>query len=677
MREITKLKRSVKAVSPVISVLLLISIAVVASLIAYAWVTGYIGFQTDKAGKQIQIQSYELGSSIIYVQNTGQGTVHLKQDGSVYINDILKTISEVDGEPQKSGITIPIAPGQTVKVLVNCDPLKPGDRIKVVTVEGTSMETSGHNTSNVSNGNGNTGDSTAPIVSFSFTPTTPSIGETVQFTDTSTAGSGSITHRTWSFGDGSVTNDNPTPTHAYDTTGTKTVSLAVTNSNGKVSTTQQTITIYDYETPSASFTFTVTGTNVEFQDASTAGSGTITQWSWSFGTGASPSTSNIANPTVSYSSNGQKTVTLTVTNSHDKAATTSRTVNIGTTAGGAPTAEFTISNTNPYPGETVTFTDTSTAGTSGSISSRSWNFGDGGTSTARNPTHAYTTPGAKTVTLTVRDTDGQTSTATHTLTVTDYVSPIANFMFDPASPIINQAIAFTDTSTAGSGTINQYAWTFGSDASQPTSTARNPNGISYSTSGAKTVTLTVTDSNGKTGTITQTIQIGTSTVGPEPELLSSSFDGTDWASGWNDSPNPPWYPTATEGKDGTPTTAAKSDPLQNNEGAFTCNALVIPAGTNVIHVSFDYKVHFITNGYLRLYYSGLPNEDQYDPTFTYTGLSLTAANTDNDDWGHYTFDITDHNAFTNTFRFRFTSSLSSIDGELETVIVDNVVITYD
>jgi hypothetical protein len=116
--------------------------------------------------------------------------------------------------------------------------------------------------------------------------------------------------------------------------------------------------------------------------------------------------------------------------------------------------------------------------------------------------------------------------------------------------------------------------------------------------------------------------------------------------------------------------------LQNNEGPFTCNPLVIPQGTQVIHVSFDYKVHFITTGSLRLYYSGLPNTNPNNPTFTNTGISLTSANSQNDQWIHYSFDITDKNAFTNTFRFRFVSSLSSIGGTLETVLIDNVVITY-
>ena len=51
----------------------------------------------------------------------------------------------------------------------------------------------------------------------------------------------------------------------------------------------------------------------------------------------------------------------------------------------------------------VHFADRST----GYITSWSWNFGDGSTSTERNPKHTYTDPGVYAVTLTVTDSDGQ------------------------------------------------------------------------------------------------------------------------------------------------------------------------------------------------------------------------------------------------------------------------------
>jgi PKD repeat protein len=67
-----------------------------------------------------------------------------------------------------------------------------------------------------------------------------------------------------------------------------------------------------------------------------------------------------------------------------------------------PIADFTAtptSGTAPLP---VTFSDAST----GEPTGWSWDFGDGATSTDRNPTHTYTTPGVYTVSLTASNSDG-------------------------------------------------------------------------------------------------------------------------------------------------------------------------------------------------------------------------------------------------------------------------------
>jgi len=72
-------------------------------------------------------------------------------------------------------------------------------------------------------------------------------------------------------------------------------------------------------------------------------------------------------------------------------------LNITTGGGGniAPTANFSTATS----GLTANFTDTS-SDSDGSIASRSWNFGDGTTSTATNPSKTYATAGTYTVTLT-------------------------------------------------------------------------------------------------------------------------------------------------------------------------------------------------------------------------------------------------------------------------------------
>jgi microbial collagenase len=68
-------------------------------------------------------------------------------------------------------------------------------------------------------------------------------------------------------------------------------------------------------------------------------------------------------------------------------------------------------------GLAVKLSDKSTD-TSGTITARSWNFGDGTTSTAANPSKTYTTAGTYTITLTVTDDKGLTATTSKSVTVT-------------------------------------------------------------------------------------------------------------------------------------------------------------------------------------------------------------------------------------------------------------------
>ncbi|MGW1991487.1 collagenase [Embleya sp. NPDC001921] len=84
----------------------------------------------------------------------------------------------------------------------------------------------------------------------------------------------------------------------------------------------------------------------------------------------------------------------------------------GTPGNRPPVAEF----TSAVNGTSVAFTDTSTD-PDGTIASRAWDFGDGTTSTATNPTKTYTA-GTYTVRLTVTDNGGATATITHNVTVT-------------------------------------------------------------------------------------------------------------------------------------------------------------------------------------------------------------------------------------------------------------------
>ncbi|MDF1544220.1 MAG: PKD domain-containing protein, partial [bacterium] len=220
--------------------------------------------------------------------------------------------------------------------------------------------------------------------------------------------------------------------------------------------------------------------SVTFTDLST---GTIDTWSWTFGDGG---TSTAQNPSYTFNSAGTYDVTLTVTGPGGSDAETKIgyiTVNPCVT----PTAGFVGS---PVSGDyplTVNFTDQSTNATS-----YSWSFGDGGTSTAANPSYTYTTAGTFTVTQTVTNScgsDQMVRTAYITVTEPPCDPPVADFNGSPTSGTEPLTVNFSDLST---NSPTSWSWTFGEGG---TSTAQNPSYV-YNTAGTYTVTMTATNSCG-------------------------------------------------------------------------------------------------------------------------------------------------------------------------------------
>lgn len=140
---------------------------------------------------------------------------------------------------------------------------------------------------------------------------------------------------------------------------------------------------------------------------------------------------------------------------------------------------------------TVLFSDRSEAGTT-NITEWQWDFGDGTTSTLRNPSHIYALPGSYTVSLTVT-----TSVGTDTSVRADYVQvvalPVADFTATPVEGGTPLAVSFTDTSEAGSAPITAWEWNFGDRS--PLGTTQHP-AHTYTAPGQYTVSLKITTSAG-------------------------------------------------------------------------------------------------------------------------------------------------------------------------------------
>lgn len=93
--------------------------------------------------------------------------------------------------------------------------------------------------------------------------------------------------------------------------------------------------------------------------------------------------------------------------------------------------------------------------------------------------------------------------------------PVASFSVSDATVCIGQAVSFTNTST---NTPTSYSWTF-AGGTPSTSTQANPSGITWNTTGAKTVTLTATNSF---GTHTYTCNNCVTVISGPPVTLNST-----------------------------------------------------------------------------------------------------------------------------------------------------------
>jgi PKD repeat protein len=328
--------------------------------------------------------------------------------------------------------------------------------------------------------------------------TTDCTGLSCTFEDTSEDTDGSIVERSWNYGDGT---SGTTPSHSYQQSGDYDVKLTVTDNDGDDGSVTHPVSVTAPNTPpTAAFTASCNNLSCSFTETSSNPDGTFTS-SWDYGDGTTGTA-----PSHTYTTGGNYTVELTVTDDDGASATATQPVS-PSPANVAPTAGFGSNCSNL----SCSFTDQSTD-SDGSIAGRSWAFGDGTTSTATNPSKNYSAAGAYPVTLTVTDNRGGTNAVTKTVTVTAAnVLPTAAF----TSSCTNLSCTFTNQSTDPDGTIASRSWNFGDGT---TSTATSP-AKTYTAAGTYTVRLTVTDNRGATGTTTKSLTVTAAATNSPPKAF--------------------------------------------------------------------------------------------------------------------------------------------------------------
>lgn len=304
------------------------------------------------------------------------------------------------------------------------------------------------------------------------------INSTVYFNNTST---GTNLLYTWTFGD-STGSTLQNPSHAYTHPGTYTVCLTIRGAFDSTcySTKCSTIVVTNSNNQPciANFTYYKDSlNNVHFINSS---SGNNLAYYWTFGNNT---TSTAMNPTKTFTP-GTYTVCLTVQNLLDSNCYNTKCSTITITGTGlACVAKFT------YYKDSINnifhFTNTSTGSNLGYY----WNFGDGTTSTAMNPTKIFTQMGTYNVCLTVRNLLDSTCVNTKCSTIIisgNNVPCVAKFTYrkDTINQVNNH---YYFSSTASTGNNLTYYWNFGDGT---TSTLKNPD-KTFTAPGNYNVCLTV------------------------------------------------------------------------------------------------------------------------------------------------------------------------------------------
>ncbi len=326
--------------------------------------------------------------------------------------------------------------------------------------------------------------------SFTFTPTEPAPGDTVTFTSSVSGGWTAYTYA-WDFGD-TGTSTAANPTHVYAGVGTYTVQLTVTDAYGHTAVYSDTVDVVAALTGSFSWSPTSpeVGLTVTFTSSVSGGVGPYT-YAWAFGDGG---TSTATNPTHVFTYGSAFEVYMNVTDSHSTAISVSNTVTVASRIA----VTFSWSPTVPDAFSMVAFTSSVTGGVASFT--YSWDFGDGGTSTSANPTHAYDHAASFTVQLAVTDSNGVV--AYENLTVTVNADPSVSFTASPNPADVGTSVAFNSSVTGGTSPFT-YAWDFGNGDH---STSANPV-YSYPSAGTYTVDLNVTDADSVSATDSVTVTI--------------------------------------------------------------------------------------------------------------------------------------------------------------------------
>ena len=226
---------------------------------------------------------------------------------------------------------------------------------------------------------------------------------------------------------------------------------------------------------------------------------------WDFGDGQ---TSGGLTTTHTYQQLGTYVVTFAILDSLGR--TNSVTKSVTVSQGALPVASFLFSPQAPIIDQIINFNASGSVAEPGHrITDYAWNFGDGTLGGGVLTTHAYHQTGTYVVTLIVTDDAGRKSSLVSQSITVGNGNPIADFTFNPSAPTRGTQVIFdASASQAAPGrTIVSYSWAFGDGGSGSGQNVTHTYNFGGAAAQTFNVLLTVTDSAGRTSSITKPITV--------------------------------------------------------------------------------------------------------------------------------------------------------------------------
>ena len=340
--------------------------------------------------------------------------------------------------------------------------------------------------------------SARPEAAFNLSPESPTVGDTVILDASPTSSPDTeITEYKWAFGDGESARGKAVE-HTYESLGTYQITLEVVDSADSVDRVSESISVT--AKPEAQFMYQpenpMVGETIEFNgDVSTDLEDDIVSYAWDFGDG-SMSQGSVVNH--EYNRYGDYTVVLTVEDAAGNTSKARRSISVLA----PPQPEFSYEPQAPSVSDDIEFDASPSTDPDDNIVSYTWDFGQGNTAEGQTVNFSYNTGGVYDVMLTTEDAAGNTSSTTKSVSVSQKPQP--SFTVSPGQPLSSDILTFdASNSIDADGSIILYRWDLGDGTQKEGEMVEHI----YGSSGTYDVTLRVTDNDGTTSSITQSVRV--------------------------------------------------------------------------------------------------------------------------------------------------------------------------